>query len=60
MAAEPLFRQASWRRPRRSSRSPPHRPADRRPRRWVDEEGTLVFRDAVYGRDEPLLRLFVG
>jgi hypothetical protein len=26
----------------------------------VDEEGTLVFRDDVYGRDEPLLRLFVG
>ncbi len=25
---------------------------------WVDEEGTLVFRDDGYGRDEPLLRLF--
>ncbi|HEX5760069.1 MAG TPA: hypothetical protein VF121_12840 [Thermoanaerobaculia bacterium] len=27
---------------------------------WVDEQGTLVFRDDVYGRDEPLLRLVAG
>ncbi|HEX9671116.1 MAG TPA: L,D-transpeptidase family protein [Thermoanaerobaculia bacterium] len=27
---------------------------------WVDEQGTLELRDDVYGRDEPLLRLFAG